>query len=157
VGQVFGVALDSADPPNLYVAATSAYGLSIFVPDSNGQPKRVERGEAGAQFVPGQFGPPELGGNPGSIWRIDGTTGEVAPFTTVGGAAYGVASLGGLAFDPATQQLFVAERATGIIYRYTLDGVQRGTYDHGVEGRPGAGLPPIPLPPTIPVDITSPP
>ena len=58
VRQVFGVALDSADPPNLYVAATSAYGLSIFVPDSNGQPKRVERGEAAAQFVPGQFGPP---------------------------------------------------------------------------------------------------
>ena len=32
VGQVFAVALDNATPPNIYVAATSAYGLPIVVP-----------------------------------------------------------------------------------------------------------------------------
>ena len=117
VGQVFGVAIDDASPPNIYLAATSVYGLSISVPDSNGQMKRVRRGQAGAQFVPGQFGPPELGGNPGSIWRVDGTTGEVSPFATVGTAGYGAASLGGLAYDPATRQIFAVERSTGIVYR----------------------------------------
>ena len=29
-GQLFGLALDSADPPNVYAAATSAYGLPII-------------------------------------------------------------------------------------------------------------------------------
>ena len=33
VGQVFGVALDNAPQPNIYLAATSAYGLSIYLPD----------------------------------------------------------------------------------------------------------------------------
>ena len=36
IGQVFGVALDNASPPNIYVAATSAYGLPIVVPDVDG-------------------------------------------------------------------------------------------------------------------------
>ncbi len=156
VGQVFGVALDDANPPNIYLAATSAYGLSIAVPDSGGQMKRVQRGEAGAQFVPGQFAPPEAGGNPGSIWRVDGTTGEVSLFATVATAATGAASLGGLAYDPATRQIFVADRSTGIVYRYGLDGTEQGSYDHGVEGRPNAGLPPIPQPAMAPVDITNP-
>ena len=38
VGQVFGVALDNATPPNMYVAATSAYGLPIVVPGQGGAP-----------------------------------------------------------------------------------------------------------------------
>ncbi len=156
VGQVFGVTLDDADAPNIYLAATSAYGLSIGVADGSGQMKRIQRGQAGAQFVPGQFGPPETGGSPGSIWRIDGTTGEVSLFATVNTASNGAASLGGLAYDAATRQIFAADLSTGIVYRYGLDGTLQGTYDHGVEGRPGAGLPAIPLPVTAAVDITSP-
>ena len=156
VGQVFGVALDDADPPNIYLAATSAYGLSIAVPDASGQLKRVQRGQAGAQFVPGQFGPPEMGGGPGSIWRVDGLTGEVSLFADAGASTTGPASLGGLAYDPATRQIFAADRSTGIVYRYGLDGTQQGSYDHGVEGRPDAGLPAVPLPAAVPVDITSP-
>ncbi len=156
VGQVFGVTLDDAQDPDIYLAATSVYGLSLGVADSSGQMKRVRHGEAGAQFVPGQFGPPELGGGPGSIWRIDGTTGEVSLFATVQTAAGSPASLGGLAYDPATKQIFAADRSTGIVYRYGLDGSQQGTYDHGIEGRPDAGLSPLPLTPTAPVDITSP-
>ena len=65
VGQVFGVTLDNAPRPNIYVAATSAYGLAIVVTDQNGQPKRVRTGSPGAQWMAGQFGPPAHGGGPG--------------------------------------------------------------------------------------------
>ena len=156
VGQVFGVALDDAPAPNIYLAATSVYGLSIYVPDASGAVRRVRDGAPGAQFVPGQFGPPELGGGPGSIWRVDGTTGEVALFASLEGASQGVAALGGLAYDPGSQQLFVAERNTGLIHRFGLDGTEQGTYDHGAEGRPAGGLAPFPMPGLAPVDIGSP-
>ena len=71
VGQVFAVALDSAYPPNIYLAATSAYGLPIVVPDKDGDglPDRVKQGAPNASFMPGLFGPPDQGGGPGSIWR----------------------------------------------------------------------------------------
>jgi hypothetical protein len=156
IGQVYGVALDNAPEPNIYLAATSAYGVSIYLADENGYVKRLHKGAPGAQFVPGQFGPEGQGGSPGSIWRIDGATGDVSLFANIESAAFGVASLGGLAFDPATQQLFAVERGNGVIHRFTLDGVERGTYDHGIEGRPGAGLAPVPMPPSIPVNISSP-
>ena len=37
VGQVFGIAIDDQTPPNVYVAATSAFGLNIVARDRNGQ------------------------------------------------------------------------------------------------------------------------
>ena len=80
-------------------------------------------------------------------------TGEVTLFATIDSAAQGVASLGGLAFDPRTQQLFVAERGTGLIHRLSLDGTDRGTFDHGADGRPAAGLAPVPLDAAPAVDI----
>ena len=100
VGQVFGVAIDNAPQPNIYLAATSAYGLSIYLPDGTPTVRRIRVGTPGAQFVPGQFGPAGYGGSPGSIWRIDGVTGEAYLFANVDAAATGAASLGGLAFDP---------------------------------------------------------
>ncbi|HEX9568192.1 MAG TPA: hypothetical protein VF987_00805, partial [Rhodospirillales bacterium] len=154
VGQVFGVTLDNAPQPNAYLAATSVYGLSIFRPDAQGLLKRQRQGAPGAQFVPGQFGPPELGGSSGSIWRVSGSTGEVSLFSAVGIGA--PASLGGLAFHSATQQVFAADRATGIVYRLSLDGLIKGTYDHGIEGRPAAGFAPLPLGAPAPVNINSP-
>jgi hypothetical protein len=154
VGQVFGVALDNAPQPNIYLGATSLYGLSIFRPDPQGLLKRQRQGAPGAQFVPGQFGPPELGGSSGSIWRVSGTTGEVSLFSAVGIGS--PASLGGLAFHAGTQQIFATDRATGIVYRLSLDGLIKGTYDHGIEGRPGAGLAPLPLGPVAPVNINGP-
>jgi len=158
VGQVFGVALDNAPAPSIYVAATSAYGLSIYVPDPSGAIKRVHVGAPGAQFVPGQFGPPSLGGSgPQSIWRIDGTTGQASVFANVGGGSpEGPASLGGLSFDPASQQLFVADLATGLVHRFGLDATDRGTYDHGAQGLPAAGLPPVPPDPAAPIEISNP-
>ncbi|HVZ14463.1 MAG TPA: hypothetical protein VG894_08395 [Bauldia sp.] len=150
VGQVFGVALDDADAPNIYLAATSAYGLSIVTADSSGRPVRTQTGVGGAEFAPDQFGP---GGGPGSIWKVDGTSGAVSLFATIDSGTGSVAALGGLAFDPATQQLFVADRGSGIVYRLGIDGSVRGTYDHGVEGRPDGGLTPIPAAPVAPVNI----
>src|SRR6516165_5934336 len=76
IGQVFAVALDDASPPNIYVAATSAYGLPIMV-----GPDRATEGAPGATFMPGLFGPPP--GGPGSIWKIDRLTGVVSLFANV--------------------------------------------------------------------------
>ena len=156
VGQVFGATLDNAQQPNIYLGATSAYGLNIYVPDGSGQLQRVHKGTAGAQFVPGQFGPAELGGGPGSIWRVDGVNGAVSLLATIDGGSGSVAGIGSLAFDPNTQQIFASELGTGIVYRLGLDGTVRGTYDHGTEGRPAGGLGPLPMPGAVPVNVESP-
>jgi hypothetical protein len=154
VGQVFGVALDDQPAPDIFVAATSAYGLAIYQPGQG----RLQRGATGAQFSPGLFGPVGQGGGPDSIWRIDGTTGQVTLFANVtfNGIQNTPASLGGLAYDARTQQLFVADRATGMIHRFGLDGGDRGVFDHGVDGRSAAGLPPVPFDPATLANIASP-
>ena len=158
VGQVFSVALDNANPPNIYVAATSAYGLPIVVPDQDGDglADRVKQGAPNAFFMPGLFGPAP--GGPGSIWRVDGTSGQVQLFVnvTLNGTANPGPALGGLAFDAASRSLFVADRATGMIHQFGLDGSERGRFDHGVQGRPAAGAQPVPYNPATRLDITSP-
>lgn len=160
VGQVFGVALDNASPPNIYVAATSAYGLPIVVPDVDGDklPERVKQGAPNASFMPGLFGSADQGGGPGSIWRIDGVTGEVSLFANVmlNNVANSGPALGGLAFDAASNSLFVADRDTGMIHRFDMNGAERGRYDHGVQGRTAAGLPAVPFNPAKRLDITKP-
>ena len=160
IGQVFSVALDDASPPNIYAAATSAYGLPIVVPDADGDglPDRSRRGAPNAAFMPGLFGPPAAAGGPGSIWKIDGTTGAVTLFAnvTLGGVPNSGPALGGLAFDPESHQLFVADRDTGMIHRFTLDGVDRGIFDHGAQALPLAGLPPVPFDPRKRIDLQNP-
>jgi len=160
VGQVFAIALDNASPPNIYVAATSAYGLPIVVPDADGDglPDRVKQGAPNASFMPGLFGPADQGGGPGSIWRIDGVTGEVRLFANVmlDGAPNSGPALGGLAFDPTSNSLFVADRETGMIHRFDLTGKELGRYDHGVQGRTAAGLAPVPFDPAKRLNIRSP-
>ena len=156
VGQVFGVALDDAPAPSIYLAATSAYGLSIGLVDASGGPvKRLLHGLSGATFLPNQFGPASQRGGPTSIWRVDGTTGQVALFANIGDEGVNAAaSLGGLAYDPRSQQVFAVDRGTGLIHRLSLDGADRGTFDHGVDGRKANGLPETPLAP-VNVDIAS--
>lgn len=51
VGQVFGVALDDAEQPNIYVAATSAFGLNIVKRGRDGLPERMKKGGPGAGWV----------------------------------------------------------------------------------------------------------
>jgi hypothetical protein len=160
VGQVFGVALDNATPPNIYLAASSAYGLPIVLPASEADkpPQRLADGAPGAAFMPGLFGPAAMQGGPGSIWRVDGASGAVSLFAnvTLDGAANPGPALGGLAFDPTSNSLFVADRATGMIHRFGLNGSEIGRYDHGVDGRKAAGLAPVAFDPTHRLDIGSP-
>ena len=152
IGQVFAVALDNANPPNIYVAATSVYGLPIVGADG----QRLAQGAPGAHFMPGLFGPAP--GGPGSIWRIDGQTGEVRLFANVtfDGKPNGGAALGGLAFDDASRTLFVADRETGMIYAFDLNGTERGHYDHGFTGREAGGLPQVQFDPSLRLNIASP-
>ena len=154
VGQVFGAALDNATPPNIYVAATSAYGLPIVTPGPGGAPARRDHGPPGPTFMAGLFGP---GGGPGSIWRIDGTSGAVRLFAnvTLNGAANAGPALGGLAFDSVSKSLLVADRQTGMIHRFNLSGTEIGRYDHGTQGLAAAGQPQVPYTPSQ-IGITSP-
>ncbi len=157
IGQVFGVALDNANPPNVYVAASSAYGLPIVVSGADGTPRHVKIGAPGAVFMPGLWGSAAPNGNPGTIWKIDGITGAVGRFATVmiGQRTNSGAALGALAFDPDSKSLFVADRETGFIDRFALNGTQTGRYDHGTAGRAAQGLPPVPFDPAPRVDVTS--
>ena len=155
VGQVFGIALDDDTNPNIYLTATSAYGLQIVVPGSDNAPERVTSGHARAQWMRGQFGPAPQGG-PGSIWKVDGRTGQLTLFANVvlDGAANAGPGLGNIAYDRTHRQLFVSDLATGTIHRFDLAGRELQTYDHGVTARPARNLPPVPFDPSRRTEIT---
>ena len=145
VGQVFGITLDNAPDitgaaaPNIYLSATSAFGLNLVVDGPDGKPVRTRTGAAGARFMDGQWGTAGgATGTPGSIWKVDGTTGQISLFTTI--AANTGAGLGDIVFDPASQQFFASDLDTGLIYRLASDGTIIDTFDHGVNGRPTHGL-----------------
>jgi hypothetical protein len=53
IGQVFAVALDNASPPNIYAAATSAYGLPIVAAGPAGELVHLRTGAPNATFMPG--------------------------------------------------------------------------------------------------------
>jgi len=155
IGQVFGVTLDDAEPPNIYAAASSAYGLPIVAPGADAPWEHIQVGAAKARFMPGLWG---QGGGPGSIWKINSQSGAVSLFTDVGrgGAANSGAALGALAYDPGSRSLYAADRETGLIHHISADGSDRGVFDHGVQGRAAQGLPPIKPQPPPGLDITSP-
>jgi hypothetical protein len=160
IGQVFGVTLDNAPEleeaaaPNIYLSATSAFGLNIVVPDADGNPVRSKTGAPDAAFIAGQWGTAgDVTGYPGSIWKVDGTTGEISLFSTI--AANSGASLGDLVYDPGTDQFFVSDLDTGLIYRLDVDGVIVDTFDHGVTARPEHELDPVEDDGTA-LDITDP-
>jgi hypothetical protein len=157
IGQVFAVALDNAVPPNIYAAATSAYGLHIVRPGSDGLPTHARIGLANTTFMPGMWGQAAPGGGPGSIWKIDGVTGAVSLFANVqtNGVANSGAALGGLVFDPDSNSFFVADRETGLIHRLGVDGAEVGRHDHGVQGRTAQGLPAVAFDPAKRLNITS--
>ena len=123
VGQVFGVTLDEASPPNIYLAATSAFGLHVS--------------PATGQWMPGMWGP---GGGPGTIWRLDAADGYRAkPFADVklGGRANTGAALGNLAYDKTARQLYVSDLESGTIHRFdAASGADLGVWDHGTMARP---------------------
>ena len=149
-GQVFGVALDDQPAPNIYLAATSAFGLNLIGRGADGQPERRKVGGPGAGWMKGQFGL-DLQGDPGSIYKVDGTTGVVTLFAKVmlDGVPNPGPALGNLAYDAAHKQLLVSDLYTGMIHRFAIaDGSELGApYNHGVTGRGAANLPPMPFNP----------
>lgn len=152
IGQVFGLAVDAPDDgavPNLFAAATSAFGLQIVATqaDKDGTPVRLKAGGPDARFMTGQFGGLS-GAGPGTIFKIDGTTGAPSVFanTDQNGVANSGAGLSGLAIDPASRSLFVADLDTGLIHRFALDPEQQPSsvqFDHGTTGRAAIGQPAI--------------
>lgn len=121
-GQVFGIAVDDAQPPNIYLTATSAFGL--------------HRTSDGAGWMTGQWGP---AGGPGSIWVLEGAN-DYRPrlFANVelDGRANTGAGLGNIAYDRWHKQLLVTDLETGMIHRFrTSDGTELSRFDHGMNGR----------------------
>ena len=121
VGQVFGVVLDNASPPSIYLAATAAFGLHTLA--------------GTGQWMPGMWGQ----GSPGMIWKLDAATGyRPQPFAEVklGGRSNTGAALGNLAFDKTTRQIYVSDLETGMIHRFdAATGAELGVWDHGTSGR----------------------
>lgn len=145
VGQVFAITLDdglkpslTGATPNIYLGATSAYGLQIIVPGGDGRPQRVKQGQANAEWMAGQFG---HGGGPGSIWKVDGVTGAVSLFATLpGNSGPGV---GDIVYDTSSLHFYVSDLDTGLIHRIDSSGNLVDTFDHGLKAREQAGLPAV--------------
>jgi hypothetical protein len=157
VGQVFGVALDDATPPNIYLAATSVFGLNIVRRGRDSLPERRKNGGPGAGWMKAQFGL-DLQGGPGAIYKVDGATGAVTLFAnvTLDGVPNPGPALGNLAYDSAHKQLFVSDLYTGMIHRFALDGGDSGApYDHGVAGLTAAKLPALAFDPKNRPNIAS--
>jgi len=174
IGQVFGIAIDdgwprnadgTAEPANVYLGATSTFGLNIVLPDRNsdGLADRVIFGQPEARFMDWQFGglagsgaASGLLGGPGTIYKVDGRTRQVSLFAniTLGGRENSGPGLGNIAFDNRHDQLFVSDRDTGMIHRLDLDGFDLEQFDHGVTARVSAGLPPVPFDPDNRLDVT---
>ena len=103
VGQVFGVALDDATPPNIYLTATSAFGL--------------HRNADNSDWMAGMWGP---GGGPGTVYGSTAANDyqpEIFADITLDGRANTGAALGNIAFDRWHHQLFVSDLETGMIHR----------------------------------------
>ena len=140
VGQVLGIALDgngaTTPVPNIYLGATSAFGLQLVTRDTGGKLQRAKTGSAAAEWMPGQFGP---GGGPGSIYKVNGDTGAVTLFATIPGSSG--PGIGALAYDPATKQLFASDLGTGLVHRIGADGTVIDDFDHGITGRAASAQP----------------
>ena len=159
VGQVFGLAFDAQEPPNLYMTATSVYGLQIIGPDANedGVPDRLWQGAGDSEWMNGQWGGFETSG-PGSIYKLVGETGQVVLFANVNtrSRANTGAALGNIAFDAAHDQLFVSDLESGLVHRFDLDGTDLEQFDHGLDGRRVMDLYPVAFDPRTSVDIEDP-
>jgi len=121
IGQVFGVAYDDSEPTNVYLTATSTFGL--------------HRTADGLEWMPGMWG--EDGG-PGTVWKLNAEKGyapEVFAEISLDGRDNTGAALGNIAFDPWNRQFYVSDLETGHIYRLDMSGEMAGRYDHGMDAR----------------------
>ncbi|MFQ5625664.1 MAG: hypothetical protein ACE5FM_03310, partial [Methyloligellaceae bacterium] len=121
VGQVFGIAIDDSAPANIFLSATSAFGLHISPDKSN--------------WMHGMWGD----GGAGGIYRLSAQNGfqpELFAIVALNGRPNSGASLGNIAYDRWHKQLFVSDLETGMIHRINAtNGIDDGHYDHGVRGR----------------------
>ncbi|MDP2619457.1 MAG: peptidoglycan-binding domain-containing protein [Hyphomicrobiales bacterium] len=121
-GQLFGIAVDNAQPANIYVTASSAYGL-FRNPDNS-------------DWMDGMWGP---NGGPGTVYRLSAENAyqpEVFADLTVDDRPNSGAGLGNIAFDETNNQLFVSDLESGMIFRIdAASGQVIDRYDHGVDGR----------------------
>lgn len=162
VGQVFGLAFDDADAPNLYLTATSAFGLQIVGPDRNQDRivDRLEKGADGARWMNGQWGGLKDAG-PGAVYKLDGQTHQLRLFTTVGveGRENSGAALGNIVYDSNHKQLLVSDLESGLVHRFDMSGQDLGQFDHGVTARPNAldnaGRTPVAFDPATNMNISS--
>jgi len=159
VGQVFGIALDDASPPNIYLTATAAFGLHRTPDNAAWMEGMWGEGGAGSvwSWLPG-LGAPR--GDPGTVWILSGANDyqpRVFAQITLDGRANTGAALGNIAYDGANKQLFVSDLETGMIHRLRLsDGADLGRFDHGTTARANffdvatgqaAALAPVPFDP----------
>ncbi|MDA9008427.1 peptidoglycan-binding protein [Alphaproteobacteria bacterium] len=145
IGQVFAVTLDNAEHPNIYAAASSAFGLQIVGENSETDEDspvtlRLVNGQPGAQWADGQFGGLR-GGGPGSLWKIDGTSGEISLFASI--TSNSGPGFGGLTFSALHRQFYLSDLDDGLIYRLSYQGKILSQFNHGIEGRAASGLEPI--------------
>lgn len=113
-GEVFGVALDTAAQPNIYLTSTSVYA--------------------------GLFTQLTLG--TGQVYKINGSSGVAAPLGAplLNGNHEG---LGNVAYDPVNNQLFVTDFGDGKIYRIDpVTGAVKSRYDP-FTAYSGTGTPPV--------------
>ena len=122
VGQVFGIALDDQNPPNIYLTATSAYGLHLNADKSD--------------WMTGMWGPE---GGPGTVYVLRADNGyQPEPFADIalGDRQNSGPALGNIAYDRWNKQLYVSDLETGMIHRLSADdGQDLGQFDHGTQGR----------------------
>ena len=121
-GQVFGIAIDDNDQPNIYLTATSAFGLHR-TPDNSA-------------WLEGMWGP---GAGPGALWKLDAAKSyrpSLFATITLNGRENTGAGLGNIAYDRWNKQLYVSDLETGMIHRlHFSDGADLGQFDHGIDGR----------------------
>ncbi len=131
LGSVFGVTLDDAVPPNIYVSATA------LVSNLSAQSGSCPSAALG-------YGP----GGPGGVYRLDGNNGEICTVTSLPNSDDRV-SLGQIDHAPlanGTGMLYVSNMDDGLIYAVAPDcaGSFSYSYDHGVNGLAAVNLPQIP-------------
>jgi len=122
LGEVFGITLDGATPPNIYVTATTIYGDFV---------------DGGGSDI--GFGP---GGTGGEVYRLNGITGDISLCVQLPNTG---AALGNIAYDENHDQFYVSNLDDGLIYRVDVGGCNViDTFDHGIDGRPNESLATIP-------------
>ncbi|MFT5497756.1 MAG: hypothetical protein ACI9TH_003163 [Kiritimatiellia bacterium] len=111
LGEVFGITIDSASPPNIYVTATTCYGSfdGIF----------------------------PAGEGPGSVYKLNGATGEISTFCQLANDPDEGPALGNICVHTdsgGNDWFYVSNFEDGLIYRRDAGGGATGTFDHGVDG-----------------------